>query len=85
MGRILAVNGTEAIINAGADVGITEGMVFEVFGNGESVKSFSGRTYYVRGAKAGEIKVVDVSKDRAQVVLLEGSDLMMEGQVIREK
>jgi hypothetical protein len=85
MGKILSVNSNEAIINAGADVGIREGMVFDVFGNGEPIKSFSGRTYYLRGEKEGEIEVVDLSEDRAQVVLLEGGRSLAVGQVIREK
>jgi hypothetical protein len=85
MGKILSVQGDKAIINAGADVGIKEGMVFDVFGNGEPIKSYSGRTYFLRGAKEGEIEVEDLSEDRAQVVLLEGGRSMTAGQVIREK
>ena len=85
MGKILTVDGKKAVINAGADVGIREGMAFDVFGNGEPIKSFSGRTYYLRGAKEGEIEVEDLSEDRALVVLLEGSGSMTAGQVIREK
>jgi hypothetical protein len=85
MGKILSVNGDKAVINAGADVGIREGMVFDVFGNGDPIKSFSGRTYYLRGAKEGEVKVEDLSGDRAQVVPLEGSPSLVVGQVIREK
>lgn len=85
MGKILSVDGNKAIINAGSDVGISEGMVFDVFGNGEPIKSFNGRTYYLRGAKEGEIQVEDLGENRAQVVLLEGSRSLVAGQVIREK
>jgi hypothetical protein len=85
MGKILTVDGKKAVINAGADVGIREGMTFDVFGNGEPIKSFNGRTYYLRGAKEGEIEVEDLSEDKARVVLLEGSGSMTAGQVIREK
>ncbi len=42
-GRILSADGKTVIINAGKDVGLTQGRVFEVFGRGESIRSASTR------------------------------------------
>jgi len=52
-------------INGGTDIGITPGSVFEVFNKGEGAKSLSGTSYYAGGAKAGEIKVTEVTGDHS--------------------
>jgi hypothetical protein len=85
IGKIISVDGDKAVISGGADVGIKEGMFFEVFGRGEPIESYSGRIYYARGAKEGEITAVDVIRDRSLAVPVNGIFLLRPGQIIREK
>ena len=59
-GKILSVDGKLLVINAGRDVGLITGSLFEVFGKGESIQSVNGRSYYLLGPKMGEIKTTRV-------------------------
>jgi hypothetical protein len=83
-GRILSADGKTIIINAGADVGLTQGRVFEVFGRGESIRSASKRPLYLSGPKLGEIKTVNVMEDYSSAIPLTGGQFEA-GQVIRVK
>jgi len=83
-GRVLSTNGKTVIINAGKDIGLREGSVFEVFGRGESILSVSGRSLYLLGPKVGEVRTVRVMDSHSSAVpLTDGS--FMAGQVIRIK
>jgi hypothetical protein len=83
-GKILSVDGTKLVINAGRDVGLIMGSLFEVFGDGEPIQSVNGRTYNLLGPKLGEIKVVRIMDDQASAVPWVGEGFKA-GQTIREK
>jgi len=84
LGRILSSDASGTFINAGSDVGVKPGSVFEVLGPGETIASASGRTLALPGSAVGEIKVTEVMKDRALTSVQEGASFKA-GQIIRFK
>ncbi len=83
-GRVLSAAPERIMINAGKDVGLTEGSVFEVFGRGGTIQSVSGRSVYLLGDKVGEIRTVKVMDRYSTAVPVSGEGFRA-GQVIREK
>lgn len=69
-GRILSVDTGKVIINAGKDVGVEEGSIFEVYGKGEPIRSGSGKTFYLLGSKVGEVRAVQIMESYASAVPL---------------
>jgi hypothetical protein len=84
LGRIISSDASGTFINAGTDVGVVPGIVFEVLGTGETISSVSGQSLALLGSKVGEIKVTEVMKDRALTSVQEGSSYRA-GQIIRTK
>ena len=84
LGRIISSDASGTLINAGSDVGVVPGMVFDVLGAGETIPSASGKPVTLPGPSMGEIKVTEVMKDRALSSAQEGSSFVP-GQVIRFK
>lgn len=83
-GRVLSAREKTIIINAGKDVGLTPGRVFEVFGRGDSIISASGRPLFLLGPKVGEIKTVKVMETYSSAIPLTGGTFRA-GQIIRLK
>lgn len=83
-GRILAVENKTIMINAGKKVGLRPGQYFEVFEQGKSIPSASGRSIYLLGKKIGEIKVKSVMGKHSLAVPVKGGKFLR-GQVIRFK
>jgi len=83
-GKIISVDGEDIVINAGEDIGLTSESIFEVFGEGEGVRSLSGRFLYLSGPKVGEIKTVKFMPSRATAVPVIGGPFKA-GQVIKLK
>jgi hypothetical protein len=83
-GRVLSAAPERIMINAGRDVGLSEGSVFEVYGRGESIRSANGRSLYLLGPKVGEIRTVKVMDRYSSAVPVSG-ERFRAGQVIREK
>lgn len=83
-GKIISVEVDNIVVNAGEDMGLTNGSVFEVFGEGEGVRSLTGRHLYLSGPKVGEIKTVQVMASRASAVPVTGGPFKP-GQVIKLK
>jgi len=83
-GRVLSAGPEKIMINAGQDIGLSEGRVFEVFGRGDPIRSVSGRSLYLLGPKVGEIQTVQVMERYASAVPVDGANFKA-GQVIREK
>jgi hypothetical protein len=82
MGRILHVDSRGAVINAGEDVGLKPGAVFDVLGKAEDIESAGGRPVSLVGPRVAEIKVTEISEDRALTAL--PSDVRVEaGQIVR--
>jgi hypothetical protein len=80
----ITLDGGKIKINGGADIGITKGCVFEVFGRGEPVKSVTGKEFYAQGMKIGEISATDVFEDHSFAVPL-GDKVFENGQTIALK
>ncbi len=53
-------------LSAGADVGLAEGDVLEVFGTNEQIKCQGGQGYLVSGPKIGEVQIRKVFRTRAE-------------------
>jgi hypothetical protein len=85
LGRIISSDASGTFINAGRDVGVIPGMVFEVLGIGETIPSASGRPLALLGPKVGEIKVTEVMKNWALAPSLQEGPSFTPGQVIRFK
>jgi hypothetical protein len=84
MGRILAVDSRGVLINAGEDVSLKPGAVFEVLGPAETIQSADGRPISLLGPRVGDLKVTEINGDRALTTPL--SDARVEaGQIIRIK
>ena len=84
MGRVLSVNSEGALINAGKDVGLAEGDVFEVLGEAETIQSASGRPVALMGPRIAELKVTEVMESQALTTPLTDAQLQA-GQIIRIK
>jgi hypothetical protein len=65
-GYIISASDHTFTLTAGADVGLAEGDVLEVFGRGEPVKGHAGQSYLVSGPKIGELKITRVYGNRAE-------------------
>jgi hypothetical protein len=83
-GRIISSDASGTFIDAGSDVGVVPGNVFDVLGTGETIQSVSGQPIVLLGSKVGELKVTEVMKDRALASVEEGAPVRA-GQIIRFK
>ena len=83
-GRILSVDSQKILINAGQDVGLKQGTLFDVFSQGETIVSATGRSFNLLGRKVGEIEVVDTMTQHASAVPAEGGPFLP-GQIIQSK
>ena len=84
MGRILSVDSKGVVINAGEDVGLKEGAVFEVLGRAETIESASGKPVALMGPRIAELKVTEVRESDALTTPLADAQLQA-GQIIRIK
>ena len=83
-GRIISADGEDLIISGGADTGLKDGKILNVYEKGEGIRSVNGKSIYLLGSKIGEIKILTVREsDSSAVPLTEGS--YRAGQVIRLK
>jgi hypothetical protein len=71
-GTILAVENNAIMINAGKEVGLEPGKLFEVFAPGKTIPSGSGRTIFLFGERIGMIKVDSVMEAHALAEPLSG-------------
>jgi hypothetical protein len=84
MGRVLSVGSEGAVINAGKDVGLKEGAVFEVLGRAETIQSASGRPVALMGPRIAALKVTEIKERHALTTPLEDAQVQA-GQIIRIK
>jgi hypothetical protein len=68
-GFVVGAAGQRLDISAGGEVGLTSGMLLEVYGPGTIVENKEGRRFLKPGPLIGEARVAEVSADRAQAVL----------------
>ncbi|MBN2060400.1 MAG: hypothetical protein JW882_08285 [Deltaproteobacteria bacterium] len=71
-------------INGGRDIGIAVDNVFEVFDKGEPIRSASGREYFLRGNKVGELIIREVLQDQATAAPVDDGRFEV-GQIVRLK
>ena len=83
-GTIVSADNKSIIINAGRDVGLRQGIVFEVFGEGEPITSLKGQTYRLPGPKVGEIKIVGIKSRHSSAEPINGA-AFKSGQIIMVK
>ncbi len=83
-GTIVSADDKRILINAGRDVGLRPGIVFEVFGEGESITSFKGQTYHLPGPKVGEIRTVRIEPRHSWAEPITGT-AFKSGQLIKVK
>jgi hypothetical protein len=83
-GKIMSIDGETVMINAGSDIGLSNGSVFQVYSKGERIRSLDGKDFYLLGPKVGEIKTVNVLDSRASAVPVEGGPFSP-GQIITIK
>jgi hypothetical protein len=83
-GKITSVDGESVMINAGSDIGLSNGSVFQVYSKGERIRSLDGKYFYLLGPKVGEIKAVNVLDSQASAVPMEGGPFSP-GQIITIK
>ena len=81
-GRVISSNQETIMVNAGKDIGLTQGTVFDVFGRGEALLCAGGRSLCLLGPKVGQIKTVSIMDSYATAVPLNGGQFEA-GQVIR--
>jgi hypothetical protein len=84
LGRIMSSDASGTFINAGNDVGVAVGSIFEVLGTGETITSVTGQSLALLGPPVGEIKVTEVTKGWALTSIPEGASFKA-GQIIRFK
>ena len=83
-GSIVSADNKGIIINAGRDVGLRQGIVFEVFGEGDPITSFKGQTYRLPGPKVGEIRIVGIKSRHSSAEPINGT-AFKSGQIIKIK
>ena len=81
-GKILAIDQGTILFNAGSEVGLNEGQVFDVFSLGKSIPSASGRDVHLFGNKIGQIKTAKVMEKHSLAEPLSGGPFQV-GQIIR--
>jgi hypothetical protein len=83
-GKIMSVDGETVMINAGSDIGLSNGSMFQVYSKGERIRSSGGKYFYLLGPKVGEIKTVNVMDFQASAVPVNGGPFRP-GQIITIK
>lgn len=83
-GKIMSVDGETIMINAGRDIGLSDGSMFQVYSKGERIRSLSGKYFYLLTSKVGEIKTVKVMDSQASTVPVNGGPFRP-GQIITIK
>jgi hypothetical protein len=83
-GKIMSVDGETVVINAGRDMGVTNGNEFQVFSKGERIRSVSGKYFYLLGPKVGEIKTVEAMDSHTKAATVTGGPFKP-GQIITIK
>ena len=80
-GKIMSVDGETIMINAGRDIALSNGCMFQVFSKGEKIRSLDGKEFYLLGPKVGEIKTINVMDSQASAVPVNGGPFRP-GQII---
>lgn len=69
---IQAVDGDEAAIRFGREVGLKKGQIMRVLAVEDTITNVIGQTYQIYGPAQAELKVIEVGPGQARLKLLEG-------------
>jgi len=83
-GRVLSASEGGVVVNAGKDVGLKVGSVFDVYARGDAIRSVNGSHVFLLGDKVGELKTVEVMERYASTVPLFGEEFRP-GQIVKIK
>ena len=83
-GFLTAVNNNEIIISSGERVGLKQGDILEVYDISNVFQGAQGQRFFVPGVKTGEVKIIAVSADKAEAVVVSG-DKIKPGSSVRPK
>jgi len=70
------------IISSGENAGLKTGMVFDAYDAGKIISGADGQKFFMPGQKTGTVKITDLFRDKAEAVILTGSDVKA-GSVIK--
>jgi len=83
-GRILSIENSSIMINAGSEVGVKPGQEFTVFDQGETIPCKDGNSLKILGKRLGKIKVTSIM-ERHSLAVPVGEGKFSEGQVVRDR
>ena len=83
-GFVISGQGGGITISSGENAGLKTGMVFDAYDAGKIISGADGQKFFMPGQKAGTVKITDVFRDKAEAVILTGSDVKA-GSVIKIK
>jgi len=81
-GFVTSGQGGGISISSGENAGLKTGMVFDAYDAGKIISGAGGQKFFMPGQKIGTVKITDVSRDKAEAVILTGSDIKA-GSVIK--
>jgi len=71
-------------ISSGENSGLKAGMVFDAYDAGKIISGANGQKYFMPGQKSGTVRIADVFRDKAEAVVLTGSNIKT-GSVLKIK
>ncbi len=81
-GFVISGQGGGITISSGENAGLKTGMVFDAYDAGKIISGSDGQKFFMPGQKAGTVKIKDVFRDKAEAVILTGSDVKA-GSIIK--
>jgi hypothetical protein len=79
---IVAVDDESVTINAGKDIGVRVGLLFDVFAKGPKINTYSGNSYYLLGKKVGTVKVTSIMETCSLATPSSGEGKFTPGQAV---
>lgn len=84
-GDIITVREDKALIPFGGDVGLFVGDELEIFRKGGIFEAKGGSRYIVPGVSVGKAKIIAISADQSEIVVLEKIGEITIGDIVRKK
>ena len=74
-GFVISGQGSGITISSGENAGLKTGIVFDAYDAGKIISGAGGQKFFMPGQKAGTVKITGVFQDKAEAVILTGSDV----------
>jgi hypothetical protein len=81
LGFIIAADGDTVTISAGKNVGLRAGRHLNIYQNDQIMTAGLGNRYRIPGPHIGELKLVSVSENQSQAVIVEGTGAVVGNSV----